>query len=121
MRSMRRLTMPPVLAGLLLVSTVACAGDDDAALDTLPPIRTTTTMSTTTTTVDTRRKFYEVKPGENLAMIAASFGVPPSEIVRINDLPDGGQVLQIGQLLEIPTDIVLVEDLPDPKASSTAP
>lgn len=118
---MRRLILLPAALAILTVASVACGGDEGGALDTLPPIRTTTTMSTTTTTIDTRRKFYEVKPGENLAMIAASFDVPASEIVRINDLPDGGQVLQIGQVLEIPTDIVLVEELPDPPSTTAGP
>ena len=31
-----------------------------------------------------------------------------SEIVRLNHLADGGQTLQIGQILEIPTDVVMV-------------
>lgn len=117
---MRRLVFLPALASGLL-AIVACGGDEGAALDTLPPIRTTTTQSTTSTTIDTRRKFYEVKPGDNLAEIARSFGVPATEIARINELSDGGQVLQIGQLLEIPTDIVLVEELPDETTSTAGP
>ena len=116
---MRRLILLPAVVAALTISSVACGGEEGGALDTLPPIRTTTTMSTTTTTIDTRRKFYEVKAGENLAMIARSFGVPAIEIVKINNLPDGGQVLQIGQLLEIPTDIVLVEDRPDQSGATT--
>ena len=118
---MRRLILLPALAGMLVVSTVACGGEEGDALDTLPPIRTTTTIEATTTTIDDRRKFYEVKPGDHLAKIASSFDVPASEIVRINNLPDGGQVLQIGQLLEIPTDIVLVEELPDPSETTLGP
>ena len=118
---MRRLILLPALAGMLIVSAVACGGEEGDALDTLPPIRTTTTVEATTTTIDDRRKFYEVKPGDHLAKIASSFDVPASEIVRVNNLPDGGQVLQIGQLLEIPTDIVLVEELPDPSETTLGP
>lgn len=117
---MRRLILLPAAATGLL-ALVACGDDGGAGLDTLPPIRTTTTQSTTSTTVDTRRKFYEVKPGDNLAEIARSFGVPASEIARLNELADGGQVLQIGQLLEIPTDIVLIEELPDDPTTTVGP
>ncbi|MGA1053452.1 MAG: LysM peptidoglycan-binding domain-containing protein [Ilumatobacteraceae bacterium] len=108
---------------LILASTsiVACATEEGNALDTLPPIRTTTTSSTTTTSVDDRRRFYEVKSGDNLALIAASFGVPASEIVKLNDLPGGGQLLQIGQMLEIPQDVVLVEELPTPPETTLGP
>ena len=75
-----------------------------------------------TTTPDSRRRFYEVKPGDNLAVIARSFDVPASEIVRINQLVDGGETLQIGQILEIPTDVVMVESLPtDPPSSTSEP
>jgi LysM repeat protein len=56
------------------------------------------------------------------AVIARSFDVPPQEIVKLNNLVDGGQTLQIGQVLEIPTDMVLVESLPTvPPSSSTEP
>jgi LysM repeat protein len=34
--------------------------------------------------------------------------VPASEIVKLNNLPDNGNLIQVGQLLEIPTDVVLV-------------
>ena len=53
-------------------------------------------------------------------MIAHSFDVPASEIVRLNHLLDGGETLQIGQILEIPTDVVMVESLPTEPPSSTS-
>ena len=53
-----------------------------------------------------------MKSGDNIAEIARSFEVPASEIVRLNNLPDNGQIIQVGQILEIPTDVVLVEELP---------
>lgn len=100
----------------------ACGDATEDALATLPPIKTTTTTTTTTTTPDSRRIFYEVKPGDNIAEIARGFDVPASEIVRLNNLPDNGQIIQVGQMLEIPTDVVLVEELPTvPESSSTAP
>lgn len=118
---MRRLVLLSSLATLVLGVVAGCGSEEGSAFDTLPPIRTTTTMSTTTTTIDDRRKFYQVKAGDNLAEIARSFGVPASEIVKLNGLADGGAVLQIGQMLEIPTDVVLVEELPDPPDSTTLP
>ena len=116
---MHRPTLLPsllALPGLLLaVVLVGCGSDDGSAFDTLPPMRTTTSTTSTTIPVDARRKFYEVKAGDNLADIARSFGVPRSEIVRINVLPDDGALIQIGQLLEIPTDVVLIDSLPTPE------
>lgn len=117
---MRRLLVFPLLS-LASSVLVACATEEGNALDTLPPMRTTTTSSTTTTTIDDRRRFYEVKQGDNLQLIASSFGVPASEIVKLNDLPGGGQLLQIGQMLEIPRDVVLVEELPTPPETTLGP
>lgn len=104
---MCRLVLLPVavLVGMLVVGCGA-PGDADA---TLPPMRTTTSTTTTTTTPDDRRKFYQVKPGDTLAAIAAGFKVPISEIVKLNALPDGGEHLEVGQTIEIPTDMVLVD------------
>jgi LysM repeat protein len=117
---MRRLILLTLLVPASL-AVVACATEDGSALDTLPPMRTTTTSSTTTTSIDDRRRFYEVKQGDNLALIASSFAVPASEIVKLNDLPGGGQLLQIGQILEIPQDVVLIEELPTPPESTLGP
>ena len=111
----QRLLIPPLAAGLMVL--VGCGTSEGNAFDTLPPIRTTTSTSTTTTLPDGRRKFYEVKPGDNIADIARSFQVPRSEIVRINRLANNGEIIQIGQVLEIPTDVVLVEELPVPETT----
>jgi LysM repeat protein len=119
---MRRLVLIPTAIAAAAGALAACATADSGAAGTLPPIRTTTSTSTTTTTPDSRRRFYEVKPGDNLSEIARSFEVPRSEIVRINNLSDGGETLQIGQVLEIPTDVVLIESLPtEPTTSSSEP
>jgi LysM repeat protein len=119
---MRRLI--PISLAVLVVTMAAasCGPTESGSAETLPPIRTTTSTTTTTTTPDTRRRFYEVKPGDNLAVIARQFQVPAQEIVKINNLADGGETLQIGQMLEIPTDVVLIESLPtDPPTSSSEP
>jgi LysM repeat protein len=118
-----RLALIPTATGLLALLAVGCGSSDADAFDQLPPIRTTTSTSTTSTLVDDRRKYYEVQEGDNLAEIARSFEVPRSEIVRINRLPNNGEIIQIGQILEIPTDVVLVLTLPtiDPTATTELP
>jgi LysM repeat protein len=116
----RAVLLPVGVVVVVLLLVAACGPEASGAAETLPPIRTTTSTTTSTTTPDSRRKFYEVKRGDNLAVIARSFEVPASEIVRINQLVDGGETLQIGQILEIPTDVVLVESLPTEPPSSTS-
>ena len=117
---MRRLFLLPATVMFCAAGFAACGDDQSSAFDTLPPIFTTTTTTTTTTTPDSRRKFYEVKSGDNVADIARSFEVPVAEIVKLNRLENGGGLLQVGQILEIPTDVVLVEELPIP-SSTDAP
>lgn len=116
---MRRLLLLPVLAVVLLVGAAACGGDESDALDTLPPIRTTTTFSTTSTTVDTRRIFYEVQPGDFLSDIARRYQVTVQSIVEMNGLTS--DVLQVGQMLEIPNDFRLDATLPPLPSTSDAP
>jgi LysM repeat protein len=119
---MHRALWLPVALALLTLSAPACGPSASGAAATLPPIRTTTSTTTSTTTPDMRRKFYEVKPGDNLAVIARQFEVPPQEIVRLNNLLDGGETLQIGQVLEIPTDVRMIYELPtDPPSSTSEP
>ena len=118
----RAVLLPTVVVALLTLLAPACGPAASGSAETLPPIRTTTSTTTTTTTPDSRRRFYEVKPGDNLAVIARSFDVPATEIVRINNLVDGGETLQIGQVLEIPADVVMVDELPtEPTTSSSEP
>lgn len=91
---------------------VGCGTTDEASRETLPPIRTTIAITTTTsTTVPPGQRFYTIKPGETLGVIAASFQVTVQSIVDINGLanPDA---IQAGQTIEIPSGIVVVENLP---------
>lgn len=97
----------------------ACGDATEDALATLPPIKTTTTTTTTTTTPDSRRIFYEVKPGDFLSDIASRYTVTVQSIMELNGLTT--DVLQVGQLLEIPNDIRVDATLPPLPTSTDAP
>lgn len=116
---MHRLILLPGLAAVLLVAAASCGGEEGDGLDTLPPIRTTTTQSTISTTVDTRRIFYEVQPGDFLSDIARRYQVTVSSIIDMNGLTS--DVLQVGQMLEIPNDFRLDATLPPLPSSTDAP
>ncbi len=99
-------------AALGAVAAVGCGTTDQASRTTLAPIRTTTSTSTTTTTsLPEGQKFYVIKRGDTLAVIAASFGVTVQSIVDANGLanPDA---IQAGQTIEIPSDVIIVDELP---------
>jgi LysM repeat protein len=113
---MRRHILLVVLASGGLAT--ACGEPDGDALATLPPIKTTTTTTTTTTTPDMRRIFYEVKPGDFLGDIALRYEVTVDSIMELNGLTT--DVLQVGQMLEIPNDVRLDLTLPPLPSSSTA-
>lgn len=87
----------------------------------MPPIRTTTTSSTTTTTIDDRIRLYTVKKGENLSLIAKSFGVPLEFLIEANEdqISDPNNVPP-GVTLKIPP-FVIVEELPTPPSSTLGP
>ena len=104
-RSGRRRDAPDALrlATLSVVAATAFAGcgtTDEASRQTLPPLETTTTTTTTTTTIPVER-FYTVKRGDILAVIAAERGVTVDAIVELNDL-ESADAIQAGQVLEIP-------------------
>jgi LysM repeat protein len=89
----------------------ACSGEE-SAFTTLPPIRTTTTTTTTPET-DQNRIFYQVKSGESLSIIARSFGVTVDSIVELNKISNPNTI-EVGLIIEIPRDVVLVDELPEP-------
>lgn len=98
----------------------ACGTTDQASRQTLPPIRTTVPVTTTTeSTIPEGQRFYQIKRGDTLQIIAASFGVTVQSIVELNGLanPDA---IQAGQTIEIPSGIVVVEDLPAAPESTAA-
>jgi LysM repeat protein len=97
----------------------ACGTTDQASRETLPPIRTTIAVTTTTsTTVPAGQQFYEIKPGDTLGIIAAKVGVTVQSIVDLNGLANPDDI-QAGQLIEIPTGITVLSDLPDAPAPTT--
>ena len=57
------------------------------------------------------QRFYTIKPGETLGVIAASFEVTVQSIVDLNGLanPDA---IQAGQTIEIPSGITVIAELP---------
>ena len=94
------------------ITFAGCGTTDEASSETLPPIRTTIAITTTTsTTVPPGQRFYTIKPGETLGVIAASFSVTVQSIVDLNGLanPDA---IQAGQTIEIPTGITVIAELP---------
>lgn len=105
---MNRLWVLAAVAVALAVAVPACGVEPGDAAETLPAIKTTTTTSTSTTTPDSRRKFYEVQAGDSLATIADKYCVTAGVIAELNQLEDEGNYLEVGQILELPTDIVVV-------------
>jgi hypothetical protein len=100
----------------------ACGTTDEASRETLPPLVTTTT---TTIPEDEdpnagKVEFYEIKPGESLAMIARGFEVPVQSIIDLNNIENPDNV-PAGLIIQIPTDIVLVSEIPTPGETTTVP
>jgi LysM repeat protein len=81
----------------------ACGGDDDPNADeTLPAMQTTAPPLTTggpSTTVQPR--FHEVKSGDTLTAIAATYGLPVEAIMIENNLTDPNRIV-VGQVLILP-------------------
>ena len=120
MRTMRRHVVIPVVTAVVVFGAASCTSDDDGAFTTLPPIRTTSTSSTTTTSTlpEGQRQFYEIKPGETLSMIARQFQVPLQAIIELNGIANPDDV-PAGMLIEIPTGVLLVTELPQTPSTET--
>ena len=116
---LRHVVVPVVIAGVV-IGAVSCSSEDDGAFTTLPPIRTTSTSSTSTTSTlpDGQRQFYEIKPGETLSMIARQFQVPLQAIIDLNAIANPDDV-PAGMLIEIPTGVLLVTELPQTPSTET--
>jgi nucleoid-associated protein YgaU len=101
-------SLPLVLA--LVVA--ACGTTDKASSEPLPPIRTTTSTTTMpgTTLPDGVRQFYTIKRGDTLASIAGATGVTVQSIIDLNQI-ENPDAIQAGQTIEIPSGIVVIDDL----------
>lgn len=98
--------------GGTVVAVAACGTTDGASQERLPPIRTTVaSTSTTTTTIPPGQRFYTVNSGDTLAVIAERFEVTVQSIVDANGLENPDDI-QAGQTLEIPSGIVVIDELP---------
>jgi len=98
--------------GGIVVAVAACGTTDGASQERLPPIRTTVaSTSTTTTTIPPGQRFYTVNSGDTLAVIAERFEVTVQSIVDANGLENPDDI-QAGQTLEIPSGIVVIDELP---------
>ena len=100
----------------------ACGTTDEASRETRPPLVTTTTSTIPEDDDPNAGKveFYEIKPGESLAMIARAFEVPTQSIIDLNNIENPDNV-PAGLIIQIPTDIVLVSELPTPGETTTVP
>lgn len=105
---------PLLLAGALGVAAVGCGTTDEASRETLPPLVTTTssTVPVVTDPNEGKVEFYEIKPGEGLGQIALAFEVPLQSIIDLNNIENPDNV-PAGMLIQIPTDVVLVTELPE--------
>ncbi|MDX2382358.1 MAG: LysM peptidoglycan-binding domain-containing protein [Acidimicrobiia bacterium] len=102
-----------------IVLLAACGTTDEASKETLPPIRTTTsTEAPATSTIPEGTRFYVIKRGDTLAAIAASFSVTVQSIVDLNGLGNA-DAIQSGQTVEIPTGIIVIDELPEPPSTTT--
>jgi LysM repeat protein len=111
------------LAALVVVPAAvvfaACGTTDQASKETLPPIRTTSsTEAPATSTIPEGVRFYVIKRGDTLAAIAASFSVTVQSIVDLNGLENADSI-QAGQTVEIPSGIIVIDELPEPPESTT--
>jgi LysM repeat protein len=101
------------IVGTLIALAVSCGASDGLGVETLPPIRTTTSATVTSTTISTDRKFYTVKRGDNLNLIANAFQVPLAALIELNkDTISDPNNVPAGVMLEIPRGIELISDLP---------
>ncbi len=113
------LTLLP-LAGIVGALS-GCGTTDQASRQTLPPIRTTIAVTTTTQeTIPEGQRFYQIKRGDTLQVIAASFNVTVQSIVDLNGLANPDDI-QAGQTIEIPSGVVLIENLPAAPETTAPP
>lgn len=117
-----RLTTTTLVSVAVTLGAAACGDGDSsgAATASLPPISTTTTSEVTSTTIDPRIRLYELKPGENLSMVADAFDVSLESLINFNDAKfDDPNNVPPGVVLEIPPELIVAE-LPGSGSSTTS-
>ncbi|MEM9039259.1 MAG: LysM domain-containing protein [Actinomycetota bacterium] len=109
-------------ASVMLVVAAGCGTTDEASRQTLPPLVTTTstTVPPTTSPEEAVRRFYQIQPGDSLAAVAASFQVPVSAIIELNEIENPDNI-PVGLTIEIPQNVVLVDELPPITSTTVAP
>ena len=97
---------------LFALAVAACGTTDKASSEPLPPIRTTTSTTTIpgTTLPEGVRQFYTIKRGDTLASIAGATGVTVQSIIDLNKI-ENPDAIRAGQTIEIPSGIVVIDDL----------
>jgi LysM repeat protein len=98
----------------------ACGTTDKASKEPLPLLRTTTSTSTIpgSTIPEGQKIFYKIKRGDTLAGIADGFLVTVQSIIDLNGIENPDNV-PAGITIEIPTDILVVDEIPDITADTT--
>lgn len=104
----RRLVVLPLATAAFAVPLAACGDSGANAGVSLPPIQTTTTLPKPSTTLDPYTYYYELKPGENLRMVADACGVPFEILVDVNEI-DNPDNVPVGMVIEIPPARVINE------------
>ena len=117
----RRTATTLLTLGAVGVATSGCGTTDQASRQTLPPIRTTIVVTTTTQeTIPAGQRFYRIQRGDTLQMIAQQFEVTVQSIVDLNGLANPDDI-QAGQTIEIPSGIVVLDELPSGPETTAPP
>ena len=114
---MHRPLLLTLIASVLVVA--ACGTASSSAVETLPPIRTTTSTTVPATTIDPRDIVYIVQSGDNVNEIAKAYETSAAEIIRLNRLPESGEIFP-GQELQIPN-VRVDTQLPTTTTTTEAP
>ncbi len=119
------------VAALVAAAFVACGGDGEAGDETpTATIEATATATseagagapptpTDTPAASSGPQSYEVVAGDTIFDIAAQFGVDPDALMEANDITDP-TLLQIGQVLVIPSGDATPAQTGSPEATATA-
>jgi LysM repeat protein len=88
---------------------------DHASNDTLPPIKTTTTSTPVSANAS---RFYEIKDGDTLTVIAKNHRTTVDAIMERNAIANPDDI-HVGQVLELPLPAAPPTTLPDGTTSGS--